>query len=84
MRVRCHLREIRERMPRRDDGKRVALTDIADKSGVSTGQLSLLERGISLPTDRELPGLEEAYGVSIDEWYAPKVLLVLEEDETGG
>lgn len=84
MRLRCRLREIREHMPRRDDGKPVTLTDIARRSGVSVGQLSLLERGIALPADSQLAALERAYGATIDTWYAPKVLLVLEEDETDG
>lgn len=80
MRVRCRLREIRENLPRKPDGKRLALSDLAERSGVSAGVLSQIERGVMLPPDRQLAALEEAYGAPIQEWYSPRALVVLEAD----
>jgi transcriptional regulator with XRE-family HTH domain len=82
MRLRCHLRDIRERMPRKPDRKKVSLSDIAAASNVSGGVLSQIERGIYLPTDTQIPALEQAYGVPASEFWPPRVLLVLEGDET--
>lgn len=84
MRVRCHLRDIRERMPRKENGKRVTTTDISKTAGVGGGIISQIERGMTFPTDRQIEPLEQAYGAPITDWYAPRVLLVLEEDETDG
>jgi transcriptional regulator with XRE-family HTH domain len=80
MRVRCHLREIREQLPRKPDGGKVSLRDIAEQSGVSAGTLSQLERGVMLPLDRQIGPLEIAYGQTIDTWYHPTALLAMQAD----
>lgn len=79
MRVRCRLREIRDALPR-NNGKKISLRDIQDRCNVSPGVLSMLEQGKALPTDRQIPALEEAYGATVDTWYEPKLLLELEHD----
>jgi transcriptional regulator with XRE-family HTH domain len=81
MRVRCNLRTIRERMPRKPNGDPVSLRDIEAVAGVSPGVLSQIERGVMLPADRQIAGLEQAYGAPVTDWYGPAVLLVLQEDE---
>jgi transcriptional regulator with XRE-family HTH domain len=80
LRIHCYLREIRERMPCKPDGKKVSLSDIARASGVSGGVLSQIERGIYLPPDDRLAQLEHAYGAAIEDWYPPRTLLALEDD----
>lgn len=77
----CHLRTIRERMPRKEDGTPVSLRDIEHRAGVSPGVLSQIERGVMLPADRQLAALEAAYGAPLHDWYSPRVLVVLQEDE---
>lgn len=80
MRVRCKLREIRYDLPRNGDGKRVSLHDIQVRSGVSSGQLSMLEQGRSIPSDKQIPALEAAYGARIHQWYEPTLLVELQRD----
>lgn len=84
MHVRCHLRTIRERMPRKPDGEPVSLRDIEKLAGVSAGVLSQIERGVMLPPDRQVAQLEDAYGRPIEEWYEPRVLTVLQSDGDDG
>jgi transcriptional regulator with XRE-family HTH domain len=81
MHVRCKLREIRERMPRKESGEPVSLRDIEAVAAVSAGVLSQIERGVMLPPDRQISQLEAAYGAPVTDWYAPGVLLVLQEDD---
>ena len=80
MRLRCHLREIRAAMPRKDDGTKISLRDIQERCGISPGQLSMREAGKQLPADKQIDALEAAYGATIDTWYEPKLLLELEHD----
>jgi len=54
-----------------------------DPKGVSAGILSQIERGVMFPADRQLAGIEQAYGATVDAWYQPRVLLVLEADPEG-
>jgi transcriptional regulator with XRE-family HTH domain len=79
MHVRCHLREFRAAL-RNDDGTKVSIEQLARRCGVSGGNLSMLERGMSLPLDRHLEALETAYGQTIDAWYDPRLLPWLERD----
>ena len=72
MRVPCRLREIRGRRP---------LRDIADQAGVNRGTLSMIELGRMLPKDEQIPGLEHAYGRPVEDFYSPRVLLALADDE---
>jgi transcriptional regulator with XRE-family HTH domain len=53
---------------------------MAEASGVSAGILSQIERGLMFPADRQTARIEEAYGATVDAWYSPRVLLVLEAD----
>jgi transcriptional regulator with XRE-family HTH domain len=80
MHVRCKLREIRERMPRKPGGEPVSLRDIEAVASVSAGVLSQIERGVMIPPDRQISQLEQAYGVGIEAWYDPKTLVVLQFD----
>jgi transcriptional regulator with XRE-family HTH domain len=80
MHVRCKLRTIRERMPRKPNGEPVSLTDIEARSGVSRGVLSQIERGVMIPPDRQIDQLEQAYGAPIEDWYEPRTLTVLQAD----
>jgi transcriptional regulator with XRE-family HTH domain len=80
MHVRCHLRSIRERMPRKKNGEPVSLRDIEHVAGVSAGVLSQIERGVMLPPDRQVSQLEQAYGAPIEDWYEPGTLVVLQAD----
>lgn len=80
MRLRCRLREIRESLPRNPDGRKVALSDMAERSGVGAASLSQIERGVMLPSDRQLAAIEEAYGAEITEWYSARVLVAIEAD----
>ena len=49
MRIVCHLRHIRERLPRGDNAKPVSLRDISERTGISPGQLSGFENGRTPP-----------------------------------
>lgn len=85
MRVACNLREIRERMPRTDAGKRVSMQDIHERTveaghPVAGGILSMIERGIVLPTDDQVPAIEHAYGAPVTDWYDARTLLALQAD----
>jgi transcriptional regulator with XRE-family HTH domain len=86
VRVHCRLRELREKLPARPDGSRMALSDMAKLSGVSAGVLSQIERGVMLPPDRQIPAIENAYGAALEDWfgddlYARRVMAVLLPDE---
>lgn len=69
MRVRCFLKEVRGP---------ITLRHIAAEAGVNPGMLSRIEQGIALPSDDEIPALEQAYGAPITDWYPPLVLLAVE------
>lgn len=73
MKVVCHLRQIR--------GSRT-LAQISEQANVPVPALSQIERGVQLPRDTWLPGLEQAYGQPRHLWYPPELLLVLQADET--
>lgn len=73
MRLVCHLRVIRGGRP---------LRVLAVASGVDKGSLSRIERGVALPTDAQVPGLQRAYGVAAHHWYEPAALLAIQQDET--
>lgn len=78
MRVPCHLKDYREQSGRTQ-------RQLATASGVASGTLSMIETGRMLPKEEHIPGLEQAYGHPIHEWYPPHVLLVIErEHEEGG
>jgi transcriptional regulator with XRE-family HTH domain len=78
--VRCNLRSIRERMPRKQNGEPISLRDIEDVAKVSAGVLSQIERGVMIPPDRQISQLEAAYGAPIETWYDPRTLVVLQAD----
>ena len=67
MNVRTNLRLLRGETP---------IRDAAEKAGVSRGTLSLLERGLALPRDRQIEDLERVYGPR-EAWYPPSVAHVL-------
>lgn len=71
MRLACHLRGLR--------GER-RLAELARVAGVHEAELSKIERGIALPRDEWVAGLEEAYGAPVHEWYPPALLLHLDRD----
>jgi transcriptional regulator with XRE-family HTH domain len=73
VRLSCRLREIR--------GKRT-IAEVASAAGVNEGELSKIERGLALPRDEWLEGLELAYGAARHDWYPPALLLHLQGDET--
>lgn len=72
MRLRCHLRTIRGETP---------LRQIATESGVNAGDLSRIELGQSLPRDRDIAALEQAYGARLEDWYPRRTLIAFEVDE---
>ena len=72
MRLICHLRELR--------GKRT-LAELARLAGVNDGELSKIERGVALPRDEQLAGLEQAYGAPRTAFYSEATLLAIQEDE---
>ncbi|HVM69554.1 MAG TPA: helix-turn-helix transcriptional regulator [Gaiellaceae bacterium] len=73
MHVRCRLRQLRNLMP-----GDVSLRDMEERTGISRGTLSQLERGILLPLDRQIDALEHGYGAPIVAWYDPHALLALQ------
>lgn len=77
MKLACHLREMR------GDRTLLAIVGAAAEAGtvVSEADLSRIERGIALPRDDQLPGLEAAYGAPRYEWWPPQVLVALSGDE---
>jgi transcriptional regulator with XRE-family HTH domain len=72
VKVARHLKEIR--------GKR-SLRDVAEDAGINYGILSGIERGRTLPSPKQLDGIERAYGVPPHEWYPGEVLRVIEHPE---
>jgi len=77
MRLVCHLRTIRGNRTMKDICRDAAVLGLH----ISEGVLSPIERGLALPTDRQIGPLEKAYGQPLDTWYEPRVLLVLQADE---
>lgn len=76
MRVRCKLRELRGRRSISEMARACAEHGLK----ISSGSLSLLERGLMLPPDRQIEALQNAYGAPITDWYMPGLLLELEHD----
>lgn len=72
MRLRCHLRQLR-------DG--VSIREMADRTGIDKGYLSRYERGMEIPRDHHVQALESAYGAPARDWYAPHVWLELHRDQ---
>jgi transcriptional regulator with XRE-family HTH domain len=72
MRLRCRPKEIR--------GSR-SIKEMERVSGVSRATLSQIENGRMLPPDRHLAAIETAYGVPAEEWYEPRVLLVIQAED---
>jgi transcriptional regulator with XRE-family HTH domain len=66
------LREIRGKTP---------LRELAESAGINHGILSAIERGRTLPSTKQLEGIEQAYGAGPEHWYPPEVLLVLQHPE---
>lgn len=77
MRVACTLRTLRGQRSLADIEK---ATD-ADGVRVSGSIVSQIERGMTLPTDAQIPVLERAYGAPVTDWYDGRTLLVLQADE---
>jgi transcriptional regulator with XRE-family HTH domain len=71
MHVPCNLRTLRGKRP---------ITEIEQASGVHRGTLSMLERGRLFPTEKQIDGLERAYGVAVHEFWPPYVLAVLDRE----
>lgn len=69
MHLACQLRSFR--------GDRT-LKQVAAASGVPQSMLSMIERGLMVPTDQQIPGLEEAYGHPVSAWYDRRTLLALQ------
>jgi transcriptional regulator with XRE-family HTH domain len=74
VRLRCYLREGR--------GER-SLRQVANLTGVSAGELSLIERGRLLPADDQVEAIERAYGLQRTSWYHEWGKLAIEADEEG-
>jgi hypothetical protein len=77
MRLECHLRQRRGELSLRDLVH--AAERIDPDAGLSSGVLSLIERGRLLPTDRQV--VEKVYSTKRHEWYPPHGLAALERDE---
>lgn len=77
MRLTCRLREYRGDRSLRN------MADATNQAGyqVSAGELSRIERGTLLPTDKQIPALEQAYGHPATDWYDPIALLAIQVDE---
>jgi transcriptional regulator with XRE-family HTH domain len=78
MRVACKLRTHR-------GDRSLAVIEAATYAAghnVSGGILSQIERGRTLPTDEQIPVLEQVYGIAFADWYeSPYVLIALQPDE---
>jgi transcriptional regulator with XRE-family HTH domain len=72
VRLRCFIHEGR--------GDR-SLRQIAALTGVSAGELSLIERGRLLPTDDQVEAIERVYGIERIDWYHDWGKLAIEADE---
>lgn len=75
MRVLCNLRSLR--------GDRI-LAQIARAAGVSSADLSKIERGREFPCDHWIAGMESAYGAPVSDWYPVSVLRALQADVLPG
>jgi transcriptional regulator with XRE-family HTH domain len=71
MRLRCFMRELR--------GER-SITEASQATGCARGEISMFERGHSLPHADQVPRLTRFYGVGPDGWYPRGVLGVLYPD----
>ena len=77
MRVQCRLRDLR-------GGRSLRQMEEATREAghqVSAGILSQIERGVMLPTDAQVPALEQAYGAAATSWYDKWALLAIQSDE---
>lgn len=77
MKLHCKLRDYR--------GRR-SLSDIERETKaaghrVSGGILSQIERGRTLPTDAQIPVLEQVYALPFKEWYASEFVLIAFEPD---
>lgn len=77
MRLECRLRDLR------GDRSLKAMQEQTRQAGheVSSGILSQIERGMTLPTDEQAPALEQAYGAPRTSWYDEQALLAIQRDE---
>jgi transcriptional regulator with XRE-family HTH domain len=55
------LRELRK-------SRDLTLASVADATGIFIGTLSMLERGLALPTPAQIVGLSRFYGVDLEGW----------------
>lgn len=69
MRVRTHLRTIRK-------AHGLSIGDVCQVTGIARGDISMFERGHSVPYDAQLPVMIGVYG-PMDGWYPASVLAVL-------
>lgn len=77
MRLTCRLRDYRGDRSLRE----MAIATEAAGHQVSAGELSRIERGTLLPTDKQTAALEQAYGHPVTAWYDPVALLAIQVDE---
>ncbi len=72
MKLHCKLRDLR--------GDR-SLRHVAETAGISSGVLSQIEQGRALPRDRDLERLEAVYGAPVEQWYSPRTLVAMREED---
>lgn len=72
MRVRTYLREYR-------DARELSIGDVVELTGLARGEVSMFERGHSIPRAPQVDAMLPVYG-PISGWYPPGVLAVLYPD----
>jgi transcriptional regulator with XRE-family HTH domain len=72
VKLHCKLRELRGDQ---------SLRHLAAEAGISSGVLSQIEQGRALPRDRDLARLETAYGAPVEQWYSPRTLVAIREED---
>ncbi|MDQ5821309.1 MAG: helix-turn-helix transcriptional regulator [Actinomycetota bacterium] len=73
MHLRCRLRALRADRP---------VKEIAAASKINRAVISQLERGVLVPLEKWIPGLERAYGRPVEDWYPRDVLLAVSRGDS--
>jgi transcriptional regulator with XRE-family HTH domain len=72
VRIRCYLRPIRQSLA-------LSIDEVAARTGLAKGEISMIERGHSVPRDDQLESLRSVYG-DPGGWYPPTVARALLRD----
>jgi transcriptional regulator with XRE-family HTH domain len=72
MRVRTHLRRYRLQ-------RGLSISDVAARTGLAKGEISMLERGHAIPRDDQVDRMRPVYGSPLG-WYPPTVFRALLPD----